>query len=71
MMLEHLVCRECGAAFDDDLFADDPSETFVCPLCGTVSLDAEPAEDRVMQLHRLVPAEAPGEVEREAPRLSA
>jgi hypothetical protein len=42
MMLEHMVCSECGEVFDDELFAEDPSETFVCPLCGTVALDAVP-----------------------------
>lgn len=57
MMLEHMVCSECGAVFDDDLFADDPSETIVCPLCGTVTLDAEPVEDRGLHIH--VAATAP------------
>ena len=37
LMLEHMVCNECGAEFDGDLFSEDPSETFVCPLCGTVT----------------------------------
>jgi rubredoxin len=50
-MLEHMVCRECGEVFDEDLFAEDPSETFVCPMCGTVTLDAEPVEDRVPHIH--------------------
>jgi len=51
MMLGHMVCSECGGVFDEDLFADDPSETIVCPLCGTVALDAEPAEDRALHVH--------------------
>jgi hypothetical protein len=51
MVLEHMLCRECGAVFDGDLFAEDPSETFVCPLCGTVTLDAEPVEDRILHIH--------------------
>jgi rubredoxin len=50
-MLEHMVCSECGGVFDEDLFAEDPSETIVCPLCGTVALDAEPVEDRVLHIH--------------------
>jgi hypothetical protein len=54
MVLELMVCRECGARFDDDLFAEDPSETIVCPLCGTVVLDAVPVEDRILHLHALV-----------------
>lgn len=65
MMLEHMVCSECGAVFDDDLFADDPSETIVCPLCGTVALDAEPVEDRVLHIHVAAAAAKP-----EAPLLS-
>jgi transcription initiation factor TFIIIB Brf1 subunit/transcription initiation factor TFIIB len=51
MVLELMVCRECGARFGDDLFAEDPSETIVCPLCGTVALDAVPVEDRILHLH--------------------
>jgi rubredoxin len=70
-MLEHMVCSECGAVFDDELFAADPSEAFVCPLCGTVTLDAEPVEDRVLHIHCRMPARAAREAEPEAPRLSA
>ena len=66
-MLEHMVCRECGEVFDEDLFAEDPSETIVCPLCGTVALDAEPVEDRVLHIHCRLPAAAVAK----APRLSA
>ena len=56
-MLEHMVCSECGEVLDEDLFAEDPSETIVCPLCGMVALDAEPVEDRVLHIHcRLPPA---------------
>jgi len=66
-MLEHLDCRECGAVFDEDLFSEDPSETIVCPLCGTVVLDAEPMEDRVLHIH--VAAAAPAQPR--APRRSA
>jgi hypothetical protein len=51
MMLEHMVCSECGEVFDDDLFAENPSDKFVCPMCGTVTLDAEPVEDRVLHVH--------------------
>ncbi|HEY5388403.1 MAG TPA: hypothetical protein VIL79_10940 [Thermoleophilia bacterium] len=58
MMLERMVCSECGKVFDDELFAEDPSETFVCPLCGTVALDAVPVEDRVLHLHCRLPATA-------------
>jgi len=58
MMLERMVCSECGEVFDDELFAEDPSETFVCPLCGTVALDAVPVEDRVLHLHCRLPATA-------------
>jgi hypothetical protein len=71
MILEHMVCSDCGAAFDDDLFAADPSETFVCPLCGTVALDAEPVEDRVLHIHCRLPATTPVAALPEAPRLSA
>ena len=31
---EHLICIDCGEHFDSDLFTEDPSETFVCPMCG-------------------------------------
>jgi rubredoxin len=72
MMLEHMVCSDCGAVFDEELFAEDPAETFVCPLCGTVALDAEPMEDRVLHIHCRIPAAAAARiVEAEAPRLSA
>jgi rubredoxin len=66
-MLEHMVCSECGGVFDEDLFAEDPSETIVCPLCGTVALDAEPVEDRVLHIHMVAAVPA----RREAGRLSA
>jgi transcription initiation factor TFIIIB Brf1 subunit/transcription initiation factor TFIIB len=66
-MLEHMVCRECGAVFNEDLFSEDPSETIVCPLCGTVALDAEPIDDHALQIH--VAAAAPAQLR--APRLSA
>ena len=68
MMLEHMVCSECGAVFDEDLFAADPSEMFVCPLCGTVTLDAEPVEDRVLHLHCAV---RPQRAKSQEPRLTA
>ncbi len=67
MVLEHMVCIECGAVFDGDLFAEDPSETFVCPMCGTVTLEAEPVEDLVLHIH---PALAAPDLP-VAPRLSA
>jgi hypothetical protein len=51
MTLERMICSECGAQFDDDLFSADPSATMVCPLCGTVALEAEPMEDRVLHIH--------------------
>jgi rubredoxin len=51
MTLERMICSECGAQFDDDLFSTDPSETMVCPLCGTVALEAEPMEDRGLHIH--------------------
>ena len=70
-MLEHMVCSECGAVFDEELFAEDPSEKFVCPLCGTVELDAEPVEDRVLHIHCRLPVVNPAEAVPEAPRLSA
>ena len=66
-MLEHMVCRECGEVFDEDLFAEDPSETIVCPLCGTVALDAQPVEDCILHIHMAATALA----ESRAPRLSA
>ena len=55
MTLERMICRECGAEFDDDLFGEDPSETIVCPQCGTVALDAIPIEDRHLHVHHLGP----------------
>jgi len=61
-------CFEYSA---EDLFAADPSETIVCPLCGTVALDAGPVEDRVLRIHCRMPVAAPVEAEPEAPRLSA
>ena len=66
-MLEHMVCRDCGAVFNEDLFSEDPSETFICPLCGTVALDSAPVEDRALHIHCRMPAAA----ERQAARLSA
>jgi len=66
-MLEHMVCRECGEVFDEDLFAEDPSETIVCPICGTVALDAQPVEDCILHIHMAATALA----ESRAPRLSA
>jgi rubredoxin len=66
-MLEHMVCRECGEVFDEDLFAEDPSETIVCPLCGTIALDAQPVEDCILHIHMAATALA----ESRAPRLSA
>jgi uncharacterized Zn finger protein (UPF0148 family) len=59
MTLEHMVCSECGAVFDEDLFAEDPTETIVCPLCGTVALDAQPIEDRPLHVHATTPAAGP------------
>ena len=38
---EHLICIDCGEHFDSDLFTEDPSETFVCPMCGTLVLAVE------------------------------
>jgi predicted RNA-binding Zn-ribbon protein involved in translation (DUF1610 family) len=37
-----MICGECGAEFDEDLFAGDPTASFICPLCGTLALDARP-----------------------------
>jgi len=70
-MLEHMVCSECGGVFDEDLFAGDPSETFICPLCGTLALDAEPVEDLVLHIHCRMPVAARGGMASGAPRLSA
>jgi NAD-dependent SIR2 family protein deacetylase len=66
-MLEHMVCSECGEVFDEDRFAEDPSETIVCPICGTVALDAQPVEDCILHIHMAATALA----EPQAPRLSA
>ena len=66
-MLEHMVCSECGEVFDEDLFAEDPRETIVCPLCGTIALDAQPVEDCILHIHMAATALA----ESRAPRLSA
>ncbi|MFA4966576.1 MAG: hypothetical protein WC709_13225 [Thermoleophilia bacterium] len=54
MKLESLICSDCGAQFDDDLFTANPSATMVCPLCGTVTLTAEPLEDRALNVHAAV-----------------
>jgi hypothetical protein len=43
MSRESLICIECGERYESDLFTEDPSETFVCPMCGTLILTAEPA----------------------------
>ncbi len=66
-MLEHMVCSECGEVFDEDLFAEDPSEMIVCPICGTVAFDAQPVEDCILHIHMAATALA----ESRAPRLSA
>ncbi len=63
MVLELMVCRECGAEFGADLFSEDPSETIVCPLCGTIVLDAIPVEDRRLHIHVLA-GQAPPDHER-------
>ena len=63
MVLELMICSECGAEFGDDLFSEDPGETIVCPLCGTVALDAVPVEDRILHIHA-VAHPAPPEEER-------
>ena len=63
MVLELMVCRECGAEFGADLFSEDPSETMVCPLCGTIVLDAIPVEDRLLHIHALA-GQAPPDQER-------
>jgi hypothetical protein len=67
VILEHMVCRDCGEVFDEDLFAEDSGETIVCLLCGTVALDAEPVNDRVLHIHMAAATRA----EPRAPRLSA
>ena len=43
MSRENLICSECGERYESDLFTEDPSETFVCPMCGTLILQIEPA----------------------------
>jgi DNA-directed RNA polymerase subunit RPC12/RpoP len=43
MSRENLICSECGERYESDLFTEDPSETFVCPMCGTLILTVEPA----------------------------
>ncbi len=43
MSRENLICIECGERYESDLFTEDPSETFVCPMCGTLILSVEPA----------------------------
>jgi hypothetical protein len=53
MVLELLTCKECGAEFGADIFSEDPSESIVCPLCGTIVLDAVPVEDRALHIHAL------------------
>ena len=63
MVLELMICPECGAEFGDDLFSEDPSETIVCPLCGIVALDAVPVEDRSLHIHAFAHP-APAEEER-------
>jgi hypothetical protein len=62
MVLERMVCRECGAEFGADLFSEDPAETMVCPLCGTIILDAIPVEDALLHVHG--PGQAPPDQER-------
>lgn len=42
MSRENLICFECGERYESDLFTEDPSESFVCPLCGTLILAVEP-----------------------------
>jgi DNA-directed RNA polymerase subunit RPC12/RpoP len=42
MSRKHLICSECGERYESDLFNEDPSETFVCPMCGTLILAIEP-----------------------------
>jgi len=61
----------CFEYSPEHLFAADPSEKIICPLHGTVALDAGPVEDRVLHIHCRMPVAAPVEVEPEAPRLSA
>ncbi len=39
---ENLICIECGERYESDLFTEDPSETFVCPMCGTLILAVDP-----------------------------
>lgn len=42
MSRRHLICSECGERYESDLFTEDPSETFVCPMCGTLILAVQP-----------------------------
>jgi len=63
MVLELMTCRECGAELGADLFSEDPSESIVCPLCGTIVLDATPVEDRALHIHALT-GQAPPDQER-------
>ena len=42
MSRDNLICSECGERFESDLFTEDPSETFVCPMCGTLVLVVAP-----------------------------
>lgn len=37
-----LICNECDMRYESDLFTEDPSETFVCPMCGTLVLVPAP-----------------------------
>ncbi len=43
MSRDNLICSECGERYESGLFTEDPSETFVCPMCGTVILSVETA----------------------------
>jgi hypothetical protein len=64
MVLELMTCRECGAEFGADLFSEDPSESIVCPLCGTIVLDTVPVEDRALHIHALA-GQAPPDQQRQ------
>ncbi len=59
MVLELMICPECGEEFGEDLFAEDPSETIICPMCGTVALDAVPVEDRILHIHAFAAPPSP------------
>lgn len=61
MVLELMTCRECGAELGADLFSEDPVETMVCPLCGTVALYATPVEDRALHIHAPADHAPPGQ----------